>query len=58
MKTYFTGAEHLGITDTDEAQEVIGSWNGDDTTFYHDGVMYHEDDVHLLEELTLINLNK
>ena len=51
MKTYFTGAEHLGINDTDEAKEIIGSWNGEDNTFYHNGSQYHEDDLHLLEEL-------
>lgn len=51
MKTYFTGAEHLGINDTDAAKELIGAWNGRNTSFYYDGVLYHEDDVHLLEEL-------
>ena len=51
MKTYFTGAEHLGVNDTDEAKEIIGSWNGEDSRFTHNGSIYHEDDVQLLEEL-------
>ena len=51
MKTYFTGAEHLGVDNTDDAKWIINAWNGKDTTFYHDGGMYHEDDVALLEEL-------
>jgi hypothetical protein len=43
--------EEYGFSSVNEAKEIIGSWNGKDNTFYHDGVMYHEDDVSRLEEL-------
>jgi len=51
MKTFTAEATHLGISTIEEAKEIIGSWNGKDETFYHNGSMYHEDDVSLLEEI-------
>lgn len=35
----------------EDTESFIGSWNGEDDKFIHDGEIYHEADVHLGEEI-------
>jgi len=34
----------------EDLNHFIGSWNGEDTKFIHEGAIYHEDDVNCATE--------